>query len=168
MPAAVHDVGHPLYLPLRLLHILGAMLFLGGLVAALVWKLNADRSGDPAFAARVHKTLRKLDGAWIGPSALLTFAAGYAMVRFLGGRIIHHPFVLWGLILLFASLGLWFFGMRHLGAKLGDEAEASEANRQPLSRDYVKRSAQWVLMATGAVLLVIVTSVMMVFRLPSG
>lgn len=164
----MHDVGSPLYLPLRLLHILGAMLYLGGLVGALAWKLLADRSNDPAFAARVHRTMRKLDGIWIGPSALVTFAAGYAMVRFLGGRILQHMFVLWGLILLFLSLGLWFFGMRHTGASLADEAEACAANRQPLTRDYARRSATWVLMAGLAVLLVIATAVMMVFRLPSG
>jgi uncharacterized membrane protein len=164
----MHDVTNPLYLPLRFLHILGAMLFLGGLVAALAWKLLADRSNDPAFAARAHRTMRKLDGIWIGPSALLTFAAGYAMIRFLGGKILQHAFVLWGLVLLFASLGLWFFGMRHAGAKLAEEAEACEANKQPLTRAYATKSAQFVLSALLSILLVVVTAILMVFRLPSG
>lgn len=163
----VHDPGHPLYLPLRLLHILGAMAFVGGLGLALWWKLQADRSGDPAFAARVHGRLRRMDGQIIGPAALLTFAAGYAMVRFLGGRIAHHGFVLWGLIGMFLALALWYFGMRRLSDQLEDEADAALANRQPLSRDYARKSAAWVASAGGAVALVLVVVVLMVFRLPA-
>lgn len=164
----MHDTSSPLYLPLRLVHLLGVVLFLGGLVAAVLWKLAADRSGDPAFAARVHKTLRKLDGRLIGVGALLTFAGGYSMVRFLGGRIAQHMFVLWGLILMFAALGLWYFGMRRVADALADEADAALANRQPLSNAYARRSVAWLAYAGGATLLVLVVVILMVFRLPSG
>ena len=158
-----HDLGHPLYLPLRSLHILGAMLFLGGLGVALWWKLRADRSGDPAFAARSHRQLRRLDGQLIGPSALLTFAAGYAMVRFLGGRIAQHTFVLIGLILLFSALAFWYFGMRNLGDKLAVDAESAESTRQSLGTEYAKRSAAWVGCAAVSILLVVATVFVMVY-----
>lgn len=164
----MHDPSHPLYLPLRTVHLLGVVLFLGGLLTAMLWKLAADRTGDPAFAARVHRTLRKMDGRVIAPGALLTFAGGYAMVRFLGGRIAQHMFVLWGLILMFAALGLWYFGMRRVGDALADEAEAAERNRQPLAQAYAKRSVAWLACGGGAVLLVLVVVILMVFQLPSG
>lgn len=157
-----------MYLPLRTVHLLGVVLFLGGLLMALLWKLAADRSGDPAFAARVHRTLRKMDGRVIGPGALLTFAGGYAMVRFLGGRIANHAFVLWGLILMFLALALWYFGMRRLGDGLAEEAEVAERNRAPLPQAYGKRSVAWLLYGGGAVLLVLVVVILMVFRLPGG
>ena len=156
----MHDPGHPLYLPLRLLHILGAMVFLGALVVALWWKLGADRAGDAAFAAKTHRRLRQMDGQIIGPAAIVTFAAGYAMVRFLGGRIAQHLFVLFGLIFLFAALGLWYFGMRYAGEALADATA--------LDADYAKRSAIWVGSAGLAVALVVLAAVFMVFRLPSG
>jgi len=158
-----HSDASAFYLPLRTLHVLGAMIYLGALLVSLWWKLGADRSGDPAFAARTHRRLRKLDGQFIGPAALVTFAAGYAMVRFLGGRIAHHNFVLIGLTLLFASLGLWYFGMRNLGDKLAVDAESAEAARQPLGAQYAKRSAAWVLLAGLAIALVVVTVVVMVY-----
>ncbi|HWH07733.1 MAG TPA: DUF2269 family protein, partial [Candidatus Thermoplasmatota archaeon] len=104
----------------------------------------------------------------VGPGALLTFVGGYAMVRFLGGRIAQHAFVLWGLILMFLALGLWYFGMRRLGDALADEAEAAERNRQPLSTAYGKRSVGWLAYGGGAVLLVLTVVVLMVFRLPGG
>jgi uncharacterized membrane protein len=159
----VHDPGHPLYLPLRLLHVLGAMVFLGALLVALWWKLGVDRSGDAAFAARTHRRLRKLDGQVIGPAAILTFAAGYAMVRFLGGRIAQHTFVLLGLILMFLALALWYGGMRNLGEKLVVDAESAEAQRAPLSAQYARRSAGYVACAAGAALLVVVTAAIMVY-----
>lgn len=164
----MHDTASPLYLPLRLLHILGAMLFLGALSIALWWKLGADRAGDAGFAARTHRRLRAMDGQIVGPTALVTFAAGYAMVRFLGGRIAQHGFVLTGLILMFLALGLWYFGMRNLGVALAEMAESAEAARQPLGADYARKSAAWVLCAGGAVALVVLTAIAMVFRLPSG
>ena len=155
-----HDPSNPFYLPLRLLHILGAMAFLGALLVALWWKLGADRAGDLGFATQTHRRLRKLDGQIVGPAALLTFAAGYAMVRFLGGRISQHMFVLVGLILMFSALGFWYFGMRTLGEKLADAAA--------LDADYAKKSAAWVGCAGAAVGLVALTALVMVFKLPSG
>lgn len=153
---------------LRLVHILAAMTFLGSLVTALWWKLGVDRSMDAAFAARTHRRLRKLDAQVLGPVALLIFATGYPMVRFFGGRIAQHLFVLFGLIFLFTALGLWYFGMRNLGDKLASDAESAEARRAPLERDYARRSAAWVGCAGGAILFVVLAAAFMVFRLPSG
>lgn len=164
----MHDPSSALYLPLRTVHLLGVVLFLGGLVAALLWKLAADRSGDAAFAAKVHRTIRKLDGRVVGPGALLTFAGGYSMVRFLGGRISQHGFVLWGLILMFLALALWYFGMRRSGDDLADEAEAAAKGGQALTAAYAKRSVGWLASGAGALLLVLVVFILMVFRLPSG
>ena len=164
----MHDVTHAWYLPLRLVHLLGVVMPVGGLVTALLWKLAADRSGEPAFAARVHRTLRRMDGWLIGPGVLLTFAGGYAMVRFLGGRIAQHMFVLWGLIVMTLAVFLWYFGMRKLGDALAEEADVAAKSGQPLSLAYGKKSAAWVLCAGGAVALVIVVTILMVFRLPSG
>lgn len=164
----MHTAAGTPYLILRLLHILGAMIFLGALTVSLWWKLGADRSGDVAFAARTHKRLRKLDGQLIGPAALVTFAAGYAMVRFLGGRIAQHAFVLWGLIFLFLALGLWYLGMRNFGDKLVTDAESAEASRAPLGADYARHSGIWVACAAGAIFLTVLTAVFMVFRIPGG
>src|SRR5439155_18029104 len=112
------------------------VLFLGGLATGVYWKLGADRSNDPAFAARVHRRLRRADARIVGPGALVTFAAGYSMIRFYGSRIAEKPVALWGLILMFAALALWYFGMRRLGEGLAAEAEACEAGPQPLSPVY--------------------------------
>ena len=165
-PAArVADAG-TLYATLKVLHILGVVAFLGGLGGALYWKLSADRSGDAAFAAAVHRRIRKMDRHLVGPGALVTFVAGYAMVRGFGRRIAETPFALWGLILMFTALALWWFGMRPLGEKLADEAEAARDNREPLSPSYGGRSVAWLAFAFLAVGLVAAVAAMMVFKFP--
>ena len=164
----VADVGGTLYLTLKALHIFGVVLFLGGLAGALYWKLGADRAADAAFAARVHRRIRRMDAHFVGPGALVTFVAGYAMVRGFGSRIAERPFALWGLILMFTALGFWYFGMRRLGDKLAEEAEASSLNREPLSQSYAGRSVLWLTFAFLAVGLVAAVAVMMVFRYPGG
>ena len=160
------EVGDALYLTLKLLHILGVVAFLGGLVLALYWKVGADRSGDPLFASRVHARIRRADAHLVGPGALVTFAAGYLMVRAFGSRIAERPFALWGLILMFTALAFWYFGMRRLGDQLVVEAEAAAANREPLTPAYGKRSVAWLACASVAILLVGAVTVMMGFTLP--
>lgn len=157
-----------IYAALRLLHILAAMTFLGSLVTALWWKLGVDRTLDAAFAARTHRRLRKLDAQVLGPTALIIFASGYTMVRFFGGRIAQHLFVLFGLVFLFAALGFWYLGMRRLSDDLAKEAESAEARRAPLDHAYAKKSAAWVGCAGAAALFVVLAAVFMIFRLPSG
>lgn len=160
------EVGGGLYLTLKVLHLLGVVFFLGGLVTALYWKLAADRSADAGFAARVHRRIRKMDAHLIGPGALLTFVAGYAMVRGFGRRIGETPFALWGLILMFTALALWYFGMRRLGDKLADEAEAASLNREALPQAYASRSVGWLALAFMVVGLVAAVAAMMVFKYP--
>jgi len=162
------DAAPAIYAGLRLLHILAAMTFLGSLVTALWWKLGVDRAMDAAFAARTHRRLRMLDGQVLGPAAVVVFATGYPMVRFFGGRISEHMFVLFGLIFLFLALGLWYFGLRNLGDKLAQDAESAEGRRAPLDREYAKRSAAWVGCAAGAIFFVVLAAVFMIFRLPGG
>lgn len=154
-------------LTLFTVHLLGVALYLGGLLMALYWKLAADRTNDPAFVAGVHEKIRGADAVVVAPGALATFAAGYAMVRFFGHRIAETPFALWGLILMFLSLGLWYFGMRRIGDRLIDEARAARDNRELLSKDYAARSVAWLACAFAAVGLVALTAVFMVFHFPS-
>lgn len=160
------EAGGALYLSLKVLHIFGVVVFLGGLLQAVYWKMTADRTADPAYVTGVHRRIRRLDAQWIGPGALVTFAAGYIMVRGFGRRIASTPFALWGLILMFIALGLWYFGMRRNGDLLVDEAQAAWDNREPLSKAYATRSVVWLGFAFAAVALVVLVAVFMIFRFP--
>lgn len=160
----MHDQAGAAYDTLRLLHIVGSMLLTGGFALAMVVKLSADRSGDPARAAGVHRALQRGDRLVLATGAALTFIGGYSMIRFLGGRISQHWFAVWGLILLFVAMGFWYFGPRRLNKRLAEEAESCVASRQPLGREYAKASVGWLAMTGAALAALLVAAFVMVFR----
>lgn len=164
----VYDIGSPWFAPLRFLHMLGAMLLLGTLVCCLVLKLQADRAGDPAHASRTHEAFRKADSILVAPAALAVFAAGYAIIRFLGSRIAEHWFAFWGLILFFMAMGLWYFSVRPLNDKLSREADACAVQKQPLSVAYGKMSVAWLASTALAILALVLATLVMAFRVQLG
>lgn len=165
---AVHDQMGAAYYTLRLLHIVGSMLLTGALALMLVMKVGADRSGDPARAAGVHRAFQRGDVSVLALGGVLTFVGGYSMVRFLGGRIAQHWFAVWGLILLFVALGFWYFGTRRLNKRLAEEAESCVAGRQPLGHAYAKASVAWLACTVAAFAAMIVAAFVMVFRAQLG
>jgi len=147
---------------------LGAMALLGTLLCCLVLKLQADRTADPGHASRTHDGFRKADTVLIAPSALAVFAAGYAIVRFLGSRIAGHWFAVWGLILFFVAAGFWYFGVRPLNGKLALEADACVKQKEPLSLAYGKMSVAWLASTVLAILALVLATLVMVFRVQLG
>lgn len=160
--------GDTMYAVLKTAHIFGVILFLGGLLASLYWKLSADRLASAQFAALVHRRIRAMDKHFVGPGALVTFVAGYAMVRGFGRTIATTPFALWGLILMFIALAFWWFGLRNLGETLAQEAAIADANDEALGQAYAQKSVLWLAFAFLAVGLVAAVAAMMVFKFPGA
>jgi uncharacterized membrane protein len=165
---AGYDTSSPWFLPLRFVHIVGAMALLGALLCYLVLKVQADRSGDPGHASRTHRGFRRADDVLIAPAALAVFAGGYSIIRFLGSKIAEHWFAIWGLILFFVALGFWYFGVRRLNKRLAEEADACAVQKQPLSTAYGAMSVAWLACASLAVLALLVAAFVMVFRVQLG
>ncbi len=162
------EIGDPLYLTLKLAHYLGVVAFLGGITLSAYWKVAADRANDPPFTARVHARIAAMDRQVIGPGALVTFVAGYAMVRGFGRRIGETPFALWGLIFMFLALALWWLPMRRIGRTLLNEAEFAAKSGAALGGKFGANSVMWLASAFLAIALILLVTVLMVFRIPGG
>lgn len=155
---------------LKLVHFVAVSFLLGGLGTQALWKLAADRSREPRRIADVHDTLLAVDRWVTGPSALVVFASGYVVIRILGGfggSIAGAPWALWGLILLFLSLAIWYFGMRPTAHKLADLADDAVAKGVPLDREYASRSVTWLALWGVVVAIILVVAGLMVFK-PGG
>lgn len=152
---------------LTLVHFVAVAILLGGLSAQAAWKTIADRSRDPRRIADAHDSLITLDRWFTGPSALVTFATGYGIIRVLGafgGSIAGAPWALWGLILLFAMLAIWYFVLRPTAHKLADLADDAVAKGENLGKEYGSRSATWLAAWGVAVALILVVAALMVFK----
>lgn len=155
---------------LKFVHLLAVSFLLGGLGAQAAWKTVADRSRDAKRIADAHDSLLTVDRWITGPSALATFATGYAVIRVLGafgGSIGGAAWALWGLILLFVSLAIWYFVLRPTGHKLADLADEAVAKKENLPPAFGSRSATWFAAWFAVVGLVVVVAGLMVFK-PGG
>lgn len=94
------------YLALKSLHILGVVLFVGNIIVTGWWKVQADRTRNPAIVAFAQRQVTLTD--WIftfGGSALVVIGA-YANAL-LHGLDLTAPWLLWGQAMFFLSGLLW-------------------------------------------------------------
>jgi uncharacterized membrane protein len=151
------------YLTLRFVHLVAAVLFLGNIVVSAMWKLQADRSGNPAIAAFAARLVARTDKLFTGPGAfvvlmtggMLPTAAGY---KFAGQGWIHvgaTAFVISGLIWIFVLLPI-----QRKQSKMA--AEFGAATEVPA--DYLALTKRWAMFGGIATLLLFVALAMMVYR----
>lgn len=151
---------------LKLVHVVAAITLLANLVLLVAWKASADRSGTPAQRAfvldRVHVLDRRVT-AWAG---VLTFAAGYPIIRVLGlwgGSIAAAPWALASLVLMtLAGVG-WYFVLLPLEVKMADAAER-EAAGGALDPAYARWSGTWSAGVLAVVAVVLAIAALMVFK----
>lgn len=72
------------YFHFRFLHVLGVVLFLGNIVISAMWKLRADRTGNPAVMAYAQRLVVRTDKLFTLPGFLLVLLTGFALVTAAG------------------------------------------------------------------------------------
>ncbi len=155
------------YLTLKLVHIVAASVYLSMFVLGPIVKIASDRARDPAISAFIQDRLWRTSPWVVGISGFIVFSTGYAMVRGFLGKIAGNPFSLWGLIVLFVSLAVWYFAMRPLEAKMANMADENKDTGVGLGDDYRTASGSWLLANGVMVVLVLVANWLMVFK-PTG
>jgi uncharacterized membrane protein len=95
----------------KLLHLLGVLLFVGNILVTAVWKALADRTRDPAIVAFAQRLVGLTDIVFTGPGAGLVGASGvllgtsYAAEH--GGAFWKVGWIAWGLGLFALSGLIW-------------------------------------------------------------
>ena len=74
------------YRILKLLHVLGAILFVGNMVVTALWKTMADRTRRPEIVAFAQRLVTTTDFVFTGFGAGLVLATGLMMARVFGER----------------------------------------------------------------------------------
>jgi uncharacterized membrane protein len=97
------------------IHLLAAMVWIGGAVAIRVFGILTKRAADPAKSAFFAQSVSLMVTRVLAPAALVVLVAGIALVDN-GGWDWSAPFVVWGLIL-WVAVSLVAFG--YLGRAVG-------------------------------------------------
>jgi len=151
---------------LKLVHVIASITLLANFVLLVAWKASADRAGTPAQRAFVLDRVHALDKrvtAWAG---ILTFAAGYPIIRVLGlwgGSIAEAPWALASLILMTLAGLAWYFVLLPLEVKMADAADR-EAAGAALDPAYARWSGVWMAGVLAVVATVIAIAALMVFK----
>ena len=94
---------------LKLLHILGVILFLGNIAVTAWWKVTADRTRDPKVIAHGQRQVLLTDGFFTSFGVVLIAGSGVAMIAGAGWDLENARWLHWGIGLFAASGILWLF-----------------------------------------------------------
>ncbi|MEQ8229841.1 MAG: DUF2269 family protein [Rhodospirillales bacterium] len=95
------------YETLKLLHLLGVILFLGNIVVTAWWKVTADRTGNPAVIAHGQRQVILTDVIFTSLGVVLIAGSGAAMIAAAGWDVMEARWLQWGIGLFALSGGIW-------------------------------------------------------------
>lgn len=152
-----------LYQFLKLLHILGAVIFVGNITVTAVWKVLADRSGDPRVVAFSQRVVTVTDFALTGTGATLVLISGLVMSASFEQPFWHIQWLAWGLGLFTISGIIWaaiLIPIQIRQARLASTFRFDHA----IPESYRRLSRIWILFGALATLLPLINLYFMVFK----
>jgi uncharacterized membrane protein len=152
------------YLWLKLVHVLGVVMFLGNIVTGVFWHKHALATRDPKLLAHTMDGVRRSDRLFTMPGVFLILASGIWAAIQGGYPMLGTPWILWTIVL-FAISGV-VFGVRVAPLQKRLHAVAT-AGAQGGSFDfaaYERLSRQWDVWGTVATLTPVVGVALMVLK----
>ena len=153
-----------IYLTLKLLHIVGAVLFLGNITTGVFWKLHADKSRDPKVIVHALEGVVRSDQVFTIPGVMMILVGGF------GAALIGHlPLIrtawLFGGILLFTITGIVFMTrVAPLQRQMLLLARAGQSGGNFDWTGYEKLSRQWAFWGTVALIAPALAAGLMVLK----
>ena len=151
------------YRVLKLMHVLGAVLFVGNLVVTALWKAMADRSGQPAVVAFAQRLVTLTDFVFTGFGAGLVLSTGLLMGRVFGEDFWKLYWISWGLALFVVSGLIWLAVLVPIQLRQAQLARGFAAGGT-IPPDYLRLSRWWMIFGTVAALLPLANLYFMVMR----
>lgn len=151
------------YLTFRFVHLVAAVLFLGNLVVSAMWKLQADRSGNPAVAAFAARLVARTDKFFTGPGAFVVLMTGGMLPTagnygFRGQGWIHA-----GATAFVVSALIWLIVLVPIQRKQCKMA-AAFGSATEIPADYLALTKRWAMFGGIATLLPFIGMAMMVYK----
>lgn len=154
-----------MFLTLKVVHILAVIFFLGNITLAMVWKLDADRTRNPAIMAHVLNGV-VLGDRWITvPSAVILSVSGVAMAIMSRLPLLHVGWI-WESLLLFGLSGaLYIFPIGPDQRRMLAIANAANQDAAPMDWSaYMRLSRRWLQWGAVAILAPALAVMLMVLK----
>ncbi|MGQ0601096.1 MAG: DUF2269 family protein [Anaerolineales bacterium] len=152
-----------MFLFLRLLHILGVIMFMGNILTAALWKMRADASGDLHVIAFAQRGVMFADYVFTLPGAALIVVSGLWMTDLSGRNLFQTGWLFTALILLIVALLIWLLELLPVQRRLIRAADEAVRNGQ-LDPVFKALTLRWTIFGVIAALLPLVNVYLMVFK----
>ncbi len=147
---------------LKVLHILGVVLFLGNIIVSAVWRLRAQKEDDIAVHKFSIKLIQRTDFIFTVPGIILIAVTGHMLAPGLGG-IGAHGWIYHSYALLTVSALIWGAGLIHIQRKQLRLLEASHTVKEAGIR-YKTLNKWWAILSGIATLLPLIALYLMIVR----
>lgn len=151
------------YLAFKVVHVTGVVLFLGNIIVTGVWKVLADRTGDPRTIAYAQHLVTLTDWVFTLGGVILILIGAYGMVWTGGLNPLGPLWLIAGQTLFIASGIIWAAILIPVQIAQARMAHAFEAGG-PIPQSYWRLSKRWVIWGTIATLLPLANLYFMVVK----
>jgi len=97
------------YSAFKVVHLFGVVLFLGNIIVTALWKVMADRTGDPRVIAYAQRLVILTDFIFTAGGIVLILVGAYGMAAVAGLDLRGKTWLVWGQVLFVASGLIWTF-----------------------------------------------------------
>ncbi len=151
------------YFIFKILHILGVVLFLGNIIVTGVWKVMADRTGEPRTVAYAQQLVTLTDWIFTAGGVVLIIIGAYGMVLTAGLNPLGQAWLIWGQGLFIASGLIWVAILIPTQIRQA-RAARSFAHGGPIPESYWQLNRRWVVWGIVATVLPLANLYFMVFK----
>ena len=151
-----------IYLSLKTLHILSAILLFGTGLGSAFYKFMADRRGDLAALAVTNRHVVLADWLFTTPTIVLQPLTGLALLHVMGLPWTT-PWVLWAFALYFLAGACWL-PVVWLQIRMRDLAETALREHTPLPPEYRRYARLWFWLGVPAFVAMVAVVALMVFK----
>ena len=151
------------YLAFKVVHILGVVFFLGNIIVTGVWKVLADRTGEPRTIAYAQRLVTLTDWIFTLGGVILILIGAYGMVWTGGLNPLAPLWLIAAQSLLIASGIIWVVILILTQIKQAQAARAF-ADSGSIPDSYWRLSRRWIVWGTVATLLPLANLYFMVVK----
>jgi uncharacterized membrane protein len=147
----------------KVVHLFGVILFLGNIIVTAVWKVMADRTGDPRVIAYAQQLVTLTDWIFTAGGAVLLLVGAYGMAAVAGLNLRGPTWLIWGQALLVVSGLIWIIVLIPTQIAQARQARAF-ASGAPIPESYWRHNRRWVVLGVIATLVPLANLYFMVFK----
>jgi uncharacterized membrane protein len=152
------------YLAMKSLHILGAVIFIGNIITSAFWRAHMENPGVDRMRMHFLAGITRGDRWFTLPGLFLIIGTGVAMAMLAGFPMLRTTWIVASIgILLLVGL-VYHFALAPLQKRMRAQLLAGAETASPANGDYASLSWRWQIWAAIVIGLLVVALALMVFK----